>query len=190
MDKKPTNRKILTIPNLLSFFRIILIPIFVWSYIGKKNYTLTAVLLLLSGITDTLDGYIARHFNMISDLGKVLDPIADKLTQAAMLFCLVTRFHLMLIPLIAMFVKELYMAISGCLIIKKTGVVLWADWHGKIATILLYAMMILHVLWQNIPAVISNLSIIICTVMILVSFCCYAMRNNKALKGTDDHIKQ
>ncbi len=143
---------------------------------------MTAILLLLSGATDIADGFIARTFHMVSDLGKVLDPIADKLTQATMLICLMTRFPLMMIPLAVMVVKELYMAVSGCLVIRKTRVVPCADWHGKIATVLLYGMMILHVFWQEIPFVVSNITIGISTTMIVVSFMMYAIRNIKALK--------
>lgn len=73
-------KKIFTIPNLLSAFRLLLIPVFVWAYCIKKAYLLTAGVLLLSGLTDMADGFIARRFHMISDLGKMLDPIADKLS--------------------------------------------------------------------------------------------------------------
>ena len=82
-----TKNKILTIPNLLSLFRLCLIPVFMWLYCVEKNYLWTGIILIISGLTDTVDGFVARHFNMISDLGKILDPVADKLTQAAMLFC-------------------------------------------------------------------------------------------------------
>ncbi len=181
--KKPMSGRILTIPNLLSFFRIALIPIFIWSYCVKRDNALTVIPLLLSGATDIIDGFIARTFHMVSDLGKVLDPIADKLTQAAMLVCLITRFPLMMIPLAVMIVKELYMAISGYLIIRKTQVVPCADWHGKMATVLLYGMMILHVFWLEIPVVVSNLTIGISTAMVVVSFVFYAIRNSKLLKG-------
>ena len=101
--------KILTIPNLLSFFRLCLIPVFMWLYCVERNYLWTGIILIISGLTDTVDGIIARKFNMISDLGKVLDPIADKVTQAAMLFCLLTRFPLMIAPLALMVVKEFFM---------------------------------------------------------------------------------
>src|SRR5699024_12022303 len=67
--------KILTIPNLLSFFRLCLIPVFMWLYCVDRNYLWTGIILIISGLTDTVDGIIARKFNMISDLGKVLDPI-------------------------------------------------------------------------------------------------------------------
>lgn len=101
--------KILTIPNVLSFFRLCLIPLFVWLYYSQQKYLETAYILMLSGATDIIDGFIARKYHMISDVGKVLDPIADKLTQAAMLFCLFTRFPLMIVPLALLLVKELYM---------------------------------------------------------------------------------
>lgn len=87
MNREPQNR-ILTIPNMLSALRICMIPLLVWLYYVKQDYLRTGGLLILSGLTDVVDGFIARRFQMISNLGKVLDPIADKLTQGAMLFCL------------------------------------------------------------------------------------------------------
>ena len=177
--------RILTIPNLLSFFRLCLIPVFMWLYCVQKNYLWTGIILILSGLTDTVDGIIARKFNMISDLGKVLDPIADKLTQAAMLFCLLTRFPLMIAPLALMVVKEFFMGVTGLLVIRKTGEVFGADWHGKVNTWLLYAMMILHVFWYNIPDTVSRVLIGICVVMMLISLVLYGRHNLKALKETE-----
>ncbi len=174
--------KIFTIPNLLSFFRLLLIPLMIWVYIVKKDYTLTLWILLLSGFTDLADGYIARRFHMISNLGKMLDPVADKLTQAAMLFCLCTRFRPVIFPLVLMAFKELYMAISGILIIKKTKSVNGADWHGKIVTALLYTLIIVHVLWYNITPLASNIMIFICTAMMLVSLILYIRKNQSLLK--------
>lgn len=176
--------KILTIPNLLSFFRLCLIPVFMWLYCVERNYLWTGIILIISGLTDTVDGIIARKFNMISDLGKVLDPIADKVTQAAMLFCLLTRFPLMIAPLALMVVKEFFMGVTGLLVIQKTGKVFGADWHGKVNTWLLYAMMIIHVFWYNIPDVVSKVLIGICVVMMLVSLVLYGRHNLKALRET------
>lgn len=177
--------RILTIPNILSFFRICLIPVIVWLYVYKKEYTWTACVLILSGVTDMVDGFIARRFNMISNVGKVLDPIADKLTQAVMLICLFTRFPMMIVPLILMLVRELFMGVTGLLIIKKTGNVLGACWHGKVATCLLYVMMILHVFWYDIPVMTSDFAIAVCTLMVAVSFGLYGIRNMKILKQAD-----
>lgn len=77
--------RVYTIPNLLTFFRLCLIPILVWLYCAEENLLWTAAVLLLSGLTDVADGFIARQFHMGSKLGEVLDPVADKLTQGAML---------------------------------------------------------------------------------------------------------
>lgn len=183
-----TQSKILTIPNILSFFRLCLIPVFMWLYCVEKNYIWTGIILILSGITDTIDGFVARRFHMISDLGKVLDPIADKLTQAAMLFCLLTRYPLMIVPLGLMVFKEFFMGETGFLVIQKTGKVFGADWHGKVNTWLLYAMMIIHVFWYNIPDQVSKILIGICVVMMLISLVLYGRHNLKALK--EDHTEE
>lgn len=175
-------RKNITIPNILSFFRLCLIPVLIWSYCLKKEYLLAALILVLSGITDLADGYIARKFNMISNLGKILDPVADKLTQLAMLFCLTTRFRNILLLFVLMVVKEAYMAVSGCLVIKKTGKVFGADWHGKIVTFVLYAVIVLHVLWVSIPEIVSNIFIAVCGGCMLISLVVYIIKNTKMLK--------
>lgn len=176
-------KKIVTIPNILSFFRICLLPAIVWLYGVENNYVWAGYILILSGVTDMADGYIARHFHMISNLGKILDPIADKLTQGVMLLCLVLRFHWMIMPFILMIAKEIYMSVSGILVIQRTGIVCGAQWHGKAATCFLYGMMILHIFWQEITPVVSMVSIIACTVMIGISFVLYGIRNVKLLKN-------
>lgn len=178
-----SSKKIFTIPNILSAFRICLIPVFMYLYIKQHDYKMTCAVLLISGLSDTLDGFIARHFNMISDLGKALDPIADKLTQFAMLMCLVSRFPMMLIPLLVLVVKELCCGLTSLMVIKKTGVVLPANWHGKLTTFLLYATMCLHLVWINIPASVSYVTITVCTAVMLMSFVLYIMRNVHAMRS-------
>ena len=87
--------RIITPPNLISFFRFLLIPVFIWLYCGLGKHVLAAVVLALSGVSDMLDGYIARRCHMESNLGRVLDPMADKLTQAAMCLALFYRYPIM-----------------------------------------------------------------------------------------------
>ena len=184
MDTKyQTQNKILTIPNLLSLFRLLLIPLIIWMYTFKKEYFAAGTLLILSGLTDLADGFIARHFNAVSNVGKILDPIADKLTQAAMLFGLVTRFPLMAAPLGVLVLKEIFIGTTGLLMIRKTGVVIGADFHGKVATTLLYIMMILHIFWISIPAGISAATIGICLVSMIFTLFIYGKRNVKVLRG-------
>ena len=178
------HKKIFTIPNILSFFRLCLLPVIVYVYINNKDYQLTVILLLISGFTDILDGYIARTFNMVSDLGKILDPVADKATQAITLLCLITRFRWLIIPFICILIKELFMSITGMLVIKKTKEVYSAKWHGKMATFMLDAMIMIHVLFYNIPTSISYILMIISTFLILQSFYYYAKDNLQVLKKT------
>lgn len=179
--KQNIRKQIFTIPNLLSFLRLCMIPLIIWLYCSQENYALTAAMLVLSGITDTVDGFIARRFNMVTDIGKALDPIADKLTQASVMFCLLTRFQMMLIPLLLLIFKELCNGIMSLVVIKKTGKVCGADWHGKVCTWLLYAMMFLHIVWFDIPREWSTVLISICVIMMTVSFGLYMIRNYKML---------
>ena len=181
-DKEAENR-IITIPNLLSAFRLVLIPVFIWTYCVRKEYLTTAGLLFLSGLTDLADGYIARRFHMVSNLGKMLDPVADKLTQGAMLVCLVTRFPMMWFPLGLLAVKETTVGISSLLVIRKSGVVTGAVWHGKVTTTLLYTMIVIHLIWYQIPGGVSSVIIAICLIMMLVSWGLYAGHNIKVLMG-------
>ena len=171
--------KIITIPNVLTMVRLILIPIIVWLYCVKDNYVWTAIVIILSGITDIVDGFIARKFNMISDFGKAFDPIADKLTQFIILICLVTRFSAMIIPCLLLLGKEVISGIVALLAIRKTGDVVGADWHGKVTTFMLYTMMTMHVVWVNIPSEVSNITILLCTLMMILSFVLYNIRNLK-----------
>lgn len=131
------NKKIFTIPNLLSFIRIILVPIIVVLYL-KKHMVAATVLVVVSGASDMLDGFIARTFNQVSDLGKLLDPIADKLTMLAVVF-LVAIHHLpMRVMLYVMMAKEGIMLL-GALVLFKTGArTCQSKLFGKLATAALY----------------------------------------------------
>ena len=176
-------KKIITIPNILSMVRLCLIPVIVWLFLGKEDYLLAGIFVLISGLTDVVDGMIARGFNMISDVGKVLDPIADKATQGAVIILLSIRFPLMLIPLGIGLIKEVFMAISGYMIVKKCDVVLGANWHGKVATVVLTATMALHLVWYNIDATVSLIFILLSAAFIALSLTLYAVRNFGYLLG-------
>lgn len=175
--------RILTIPNVLSFFRLCLIPLFVWLYCIRQNFFWTAAVLALSGLTDVADGYIARRFNMVSALGKILDPVADKLTQGAMLFCLLTRFPFMALLLILFVMKEAFDAVTGILVVKKTKQVYGAEWHGKATTSMLYGMMFVHLVWYDIPVWISDFLTCLCIGMMMFSLFLYGRRNLAILVG-------
>ena len=181
-SKNKYQDKILTIPNILSFLRLCLIPLIVWLYVGKQEYLWTLLILALSALTDIVDGIIARKFNMISNFGKAFDPIADKLTQMAMLFCLISRFKYMMLPFVLLVVKEVTTGITSLVSIKRTGTVKGAVWHGKVTTVSLYTMMAIHVIWFNIPRTVSLILVGICIGIMLMSFILYFIQNIKAIR--------
>lgn len=112
--------RIITIPNFLSVCRIIMIPVFIWVYCCRKEYLLAFGVLCLSGVTDLVDGFIARTFHMVSNLGKALDPIADKLTQGAVLLCLGIRFPQMFFLAGLLAAKEITTGLMSLSAIHKT----------------------------------------------------------------------
>ena len=180
--------KIFTIPNLLSFSRLLMIPWFTWEYLDQENSIGTALILLLSGLTDTIDGWIARRFHMVSNLGKALDPVADKLTQIAMIACLVIRFRHMWAVLGILVVKELFVLITSLLSIHKTNEVLSADWHGKLTTTALYAVMIAHLLLPAMPGMASDTLIGLCICLILLSGVLYGLRNIRLIYSAGKEV--
>ena len=176
-------RRVLTIPNLLSAFRLLLVPVIVWLYCGRADYPLTACALLLSGATDVVDGFVARRFDMVSDLGKILDPVADKLTQAAALACLLSRFEAVWWLLGVLVGKELIMACMGLFVIRRTGVVHGALWHGKLAACLIYAAIFLHIVWYDIPPAVSYALVACGAAGILLSLALYIAQNIRWTRG-------
>ena len=172
------NRKILTIPNLLSLLRLIMIPQLMWLYLRKQDYVRTVILLAISGATDVLDGIIARKFNMISDFGKAFDPVADKLTQMAMLYCVGTTFPEIRFLLILLVVKEVLSGIMSLISIKKTGQVQGAEWHGKAVTVLLYTLIADRI----VPGLLSQVLLIVCAGMMLLSMALYWKRHWNSIR--------
>lgn len=145
----------MTIPNALSILRILLVPVFAVLYIqgiqpGRETlqYWSFAVL-ALSGLTDCLDGFIARRFNQITDLGKLLDPVADKLTQMAVLICLVVHYPRLIPLLIVCVCKELGQFIGSAIMLHKGAAIQGAKWYGKLTTIVFYLAMAVIVLWGD-----------------------------------------
>ena len=179
IDKR---KQVFTIPNLLSLFRLLLVPVIVWLYCGKEDYPLTAFVLLLSGATDIADGFIARHFDMVSDFGKVLDPVADKLTQTAALVCLLTRFRAIWWLLGTLVVKETVMTVMGLLVIRRTKAVYSSEWHGKLATCVLYAVIFTHIVWYDITQPVSVLLAAAGAACILLSLVLYTAANLRRLR--------
>ena len=125
--------KIWTIPNLLSLVRIALIPAIVWSYLNREDGVLAGCLIVVSGLTDLADGIIARKFHQISDLGKALDPIADKLLVTAAMLVFVD-WHMMPAWVVIVVVAREFIVSALRLVAANNGRVIAAGWSGKVKT--------------------------------------------------------
>lgn len=176
MHIKDWKKEILTIPNMLSIFRLLLIPVYVTIYLtatSNTDYLLAALILGVSCLTDLIDGQIARHFNMISTLGKVLDPLADKATQLTLIICLTMRYWTLLI-LMAIFVfKEGFQALAGGLRLRKGRMLKGAQVTGKICTTILFISLLLMVMIPSMSFNQATVLVIIDAIFMIIAFVDY-----------------
>lgn len=174
--------RIVTIPNLLSLFRLLLIPVMWELYVVQNRPGWTIAVLALSGLTDVADGKIARKFNMTSNLGKVLDPVADKLTQIALLAILLVQHGELIYVLGLQIVKELAMGIAGIVVIQKTRTINSAIWPGKVCTVVLYTTLVLLFVWPQMPAPMVWTLVVLCMAAIILSYILYMRHYQNLLR--------
>ena len=174
--QKMTAKEIFSIPNLMGYFRILLIPVFSWIYIhadGVSDYYMAAVLVGISGLTDMFDGMVARKFNMITEFGKFLDPLADKLSHGAILLCLLSRYPLILLMLVLYVIKEGFMLVMGILKLRQGKKLNGAKWFGKCCTALLYVVLFIFLLFPRLPLGIVNGLIYLCAAAMALTLALY-----------------
>ena len=165
----------MSIPNMISIFRILLLPFFVASYFfwdTGEVFVLSAGILLLSGLTDVVDGFIARRFNMITQLGRFLDPLADKLTQATVCIVIAIQTRALIFFPIVYIGKEVLMTIGGILLSRKKKLLINSKWFGKLATLSFYICTFLIVLLPKI-----SLSIAMCMIAIVLTLAFFSLIN-------------
>ena len=149
MDINKLKREWLTIPNFLSLFRLLLIPVYVILYLGARDFNdhfLAATILAVSCLTDLIDGKIARHFNMASTVGKILDPLADKATQFTLILCLAFKYRILNYIIILFFIKECFQLVAGIINWHKGKILKKALMTGKVCTTVLFISLIFMVL--------------------------------------------
>ena len=159
------------VPNTLTVLRFILIPLILY-YIFTGNYLLGFIFFTLSGITDILDGTIARKFNLISNFGKLMDPLADKLTQISVLASLVIKDIIPIWILIIVVLKEFVM-IMGASFLYGKDVVVYSKWYGKIATVLYYIAIVFSLITKqyNITGFLGSLDMVLyCIALVATVF--------------------
>lgn len=159
------------VPNTLTVLRFVLIPLILY-YIFTGNYLLGFVFFTLSGITDILDGTIARKFNLISNFGKLMDPLADKLTQISVLASLVIKDIIPIWILIIVVLKEFVM-IMGASFLYGKDVVVYSKWYGKLATVLFYIAIVFSLITKqyNITGFLGSLDMVLyCIALVATVF--------------------
>ena len=174
--KRFNKKDLFTIPNIIGYVRILLIPVFCWMYVTAetpKDYLWATFVVLFSSFTDLFDGMIARKFNQVTELGKVLDPVADKLTHAAMAVCLATRYPAMWVLIALMAFKEGYMGLMGIRFLKKGKMLDGAMWFGKVCTATLFAGFVLLFFWYDMPQTGVNLTMAVMMAVMVFTLCKY-----------------
>ena len=178
MNLEHWKKEIFTIPNLLSLFRLALLPVYVYIYLNATQtyqYVAAGAIMAVSCLTDMIDGRIARRFNMISTLGKILDPVADKITQLTLTVCLSLK-HTQLLPVLALFViKELFQAVVGLVHLRKGKMLPGALMAGKVCTTVLFVSLIALVLFPNVSPAVVNAIALVDTCFLVISFISYIL---------------
>ena len=134
------------VPNILTIIRFLLIPIIV-IFAFEDNYIATIIVLTISGLTDVLDGYIARKYNFITNFGKLMDPLADKMTQVALLGTLAIQKIIPVWIIVVVIIKE-FLMVSGASFLYGKELVVSSKWYGKLTTVLFYVAIVCSLFTQ------------------------------------------
>lgn len=183
----------INIPNTLTLLRIIIIVPLTRSLL-KQDFIMAGVMILISGISDMLDGFLARKLGQITDLGKILDPIADKLTLIAVVICTNVLYPEIMPFTIVLFSKELLMLSGGAFLIKIKIKPPAAKWYGKISTILFYtsiaSLILLKAIWSYNNRTLSLVLLSITTASMLFSLIMYTRLFVKLLKKANNEKRK
>ena len=178
MFLKNWKKEIFTIPNLLSLFRLALIPVYVYIYLNAvttQQYLAAGTIMAVSCFTDIIDGKIARHFDMVSTVGKILDPLADKVTQFTLTLCLSLKYPV-LHPVLALFVvKEAFQLAAGIVNLRRGKMLPGALPAGKVCTTVLFVSLIALVLFPELPGLAVDAIAIVDVGFLLLSFVSYIL---------------
>jgi cardiolipin synthase len=173
---KDWKKDLLTIPNFLSLFRLLLVPVYMTIYLNgsqPRDYIAAAVILAVSCLTDMIDGKIARKYNMGSKVGQLLDPIADKVTQFALIICLSVKYPVLWNLVILFVIKESFQSIAAFVTYRKGKILTGALLSGKICTTVLFMSLILMVLMPDMDTKVVNVITIVDGIFMLIAFVDY-----------------
>lgn len=171
-------KEVLTVPNLLSLLRLILLPVYVPAYLKaetRRQYFMAGSVMILSCLTDMLDGRIARKYNMVSNVGKILDPLADKATQFVLIVCFCSKYPVMKPVLMLFIVKEAFQLIACVLALNAGKALPGALMAGKLCTTVLFVSLIFMVICSNLSPLLVNGIALLDSAFLVFSFISYVM---------------
>ena len=178
-------REYFSIPNIMGYFIIVLV--FVYMYLFYQSlqgapYWPVIATIVVSGLTDFFDGKVARRFNMVTDWGKMLDPIADKITIGAIILSLAMKYNIIIYMVALYVVKEGYMAIMGTVLIKKGHKIHGAKWYGKVCTFTTYVILIFILLFTKIRNIWVDSLVILEMAIMIFTWIKYIFYHRELLK--------
>lgn len=160
------------IPNLISLGRLLMAPVFALLYL--RGETAAAVCVLgLAAVSDALDGALARRLNAVTELGKVLDPVADKLLQAAMMLCAAYVTPAVWLLLAVHIVREVSLGAMGLHVLRVTGRVYGAKWYGKLCTAAIYTVMAAALALPSLPRRLTEYGVLLCAALAALCLALY-----------------
>ena len=177
------------IPNILTTLRLFMVPLFAYTLVVLKKPFWALFIFLLAGLTDVVDGIIARKFNMITKIGKVYDPLADKLMQITAVICLA---YVGIIPswiIWFILLKEGTMIIGG-IFLYCNNVVIQSDWYGRGATVMFYAIIVLIIVFPQMSAAVKNVLLVLLMLSLLLAAFGYLSKLLKAFGEREKEKKQ
>lgn len=178
MHNQDWKKEVLTIPNLLSLLRLLLIPVYAYIYLNAnedRHYLLAGGIMAFSCLTDLIDGRVARRFHMITTLGTILDPLADKITQFTLTLCLSLK-HPVLLPVLVLFViKEAFQLVAGLIHYRQGRMLPGALMAGKVCTTILFVSLIAMVLFPRMDPTLVDFIALVDACFLAFSFVCYIL---------------
>lgn len=176
MRNKKWKAEVFTIPNLLSVLRLVLIPVYMYFYINAREpwqFHTAGAILTISCLTDAIDGKIARHFHMVSVVGKILDPLADKITQFSLILCLAFKYPVLKSVMLLFAMKETFQIVLGIIYLKQGKMLPGAIFAGKMCTAVLFVSLTVLVFFPNIhPNAVTAIALVD-TTFLCISFLGY-----------------
>ena len=185
----------MNIPNMLSVIRICLVPVFILVYFGSSynSNIYAAVVYAAASLTDILDGRIARKYNMTSTLGRILDPLGDKLMTMAVIVCITIDGVIPIWAVIVFLAKECLMGLGGLLLYNKFEEMPPSNYFGKCSTVVFFAVCVILMLFKNIPRTAALVMISFALAVMLMAFASYLIRfvrmiRNEGSSDRSEHL--